>query len=927
MIKIISCFLLIFLWQGSTAQPFGGTPASFRWKEICTDTVRIIFPSNMDSEARRITGLLHRLQRTDSIPHRRISILLRDQTMISNGYVGLAPWRSEWYITPPRSILTLGAIQWNDMLAIHEWKHVQQYNLFNTGLSRTMRYLLGEQGQALANALSVPDWFFEGEAVDQETRLTGQGRGRLPRFMNQLPVYWQTNPPNHYAYLRNGSLRKYVPNHYALGYLLVAHGQRKYGSSFWQKVSKDAAAFNTPFYPFQSSIKKHTGRPFAQFVQEALDEFKLTLPVEPSGSSFITPIGKRGLTDYLMPVRENDKQVIVLKKDDRAIPAFFRVDKDGKEQKISDRWIAADDFFSYRNDKIIYASFVPDKRWGNHDYSRLVILDTRTKVTKGFLQPSKMVTPDINEEGSRILASELLPGKDATIVLMDSSGERLQHIQLPLHQLSEPKFAWNKEGFYATSRNEKGYMSIVYHSGRSGDTIQPLLSYTNRIISQLQVHNDTLIFTSTGNGRDEVFALLPHSGNQVFRLLSYPTGAYQGAWVGAGKMIASLFTGNGHRLALMEPLWEKTTLSNALTPSFSSPIEEKILPLLTDTTGNSLYKIERFRTTHQPINLHSFRPFFELPEYSISLYGENLLKTFTHQFQYLYNQNESSHRLSYDGIFGGTFLQPLLGVQQTWNRSFRWNTDTLITYDEGGTYLGFRLPLNLSGGKGFKFLQLQSTLQYNQVKYTRQSQKWINGYDQWLWETALQFTGQVQQSRQQIFPSWAHSYQLTHRRSFAQRSAEQWLMRGTWWLPGFSPVHHWVVSGAWQTRDTLRQYFFSNRFPFARGYEAIDYPDLVGGSVSYHFPVFYPEKGMGQVVYFLRVRAALFYDHTVGISRRTGLQRLFNSAGTEVFLDTRWWNQLPVSIGFRYSRLLQPDWQPGTGSNRWEIILPVNLLN
>jgi hypothetical protein len=54
---------------------------------------------------------------------------------------------------------------------------------------------------------------------------------------------------------------------------------------------------------------------------------------------------------------------------------------------------------------------------------------------------------------------------------------------------------------------------------------------------------------------------------------------------------------------------------------------------------------------------------------------------------------------------------------------------------------------------------------------------------------------------------------------------------------------------------------------------------------------------------------------------------LFNSAGTELYFDTRWWNQLPVSFGIRYSRLLQPDWQPGTGRNRWEIILPVNLLN
>jgi hypothetical protein len=124
----------------------------------------------------------------------------------------------------------------------------------------------------------------------------------------------------------------------------------------------------------------------------------------------------------------------------------------------------------------------------------------------------------------------------------------------------------------------------------------------------------------------------------------------------------------------------------------------------------------------------------------------------------------------------------------------------------------------------------------------------------------------------------------------------------------------------------LKQYYFTNRFPFARGYQAVDYPDLIGGSVNYHFPVAYPERGWAQLVYLLRVRSAVFYDHTIGISRRTGLQRTFNSVGTEWYFDTRWWNQLPVSIGFRYSRLLQPEFVPSGSANRWEIILPVNLL-
>ncbi|MFN9589162.1 MAG: hypothetical protein ACK56A_02105, partial [Bacteroidota bacterium] len=58
------CWLIVFclLGQATIAQPFGGTPASFKWKELQTDTVRIVFPATMEAEARRIAGLLHALQ-------------------------------------------------------------------------------------------------------------------------------------------------------------------------------------------------------------------------------------------------------------------------------------------------------------------------------------------------------------------------------------------------------------------------------------------------------------------------------------------------------------------------------------------------------------------------------------------------------------------------------------------------------------------------------------------------------------------------------------------------------------------------------------------------------------------------------------------------------------------------------------------------
>ena len=74
--------------------------------------------------------------------------------------MALGPFRSEFYLIPGTNIFDFGSLPWHENLAIHEYRHAQQYNNFNNGLSRAFRFVLGQQGQALANALSVPDWFF-----------------------------------------------------------------------------------------------------------------------------------------------------------------------------------------------------------------------------------------------------------------------------------------------------------------------------------------------------------------------------------------------------------------------------------------------------------------------------------------------------------------------------------------------------------------------------------------------------------------------------------------------------------------------------------------------------------------------------------------------------------------------------------------------
>nr|MCU0386898.1 hypothetical protein [Flavihumibacter sp.] len=266
-------FILVgFLFFSADAQQFGGHPLSQRWQQIKSPRTQVIFPTGWDSTALRVASLMDKIDSLAAFPlSRRVPVLLQHHTTQSNGYVALAPLRSEWYMTAPINGFELGSLNWPEQLALHEQRHFQQYLRFNRGGAKVFRFFLGQQGQALANALTIPDWFFEGDAVFQETLLSEQGRGRMPSFFNAWNALQEAGKQYSYQKLRNGSLRDFIPNHYQLGYLLLQYGQQQYGPTFWDKVSNDAAAMKGLFYPFQKAVNQYSGIRFKEFRKKALE--------------------------------------------------------------------------------------------------------------------------------------------------------------------------------------------------------------------------------------------------------------------------------------------------------------------------------------------------------------------------------------------------------------------------------------------------------------------------------------------------------------------------------------------------------------------------------------------------------------------------------------------------------------------------------
>ena len=62
---------------------------------------------------------------------------------------------------------------------------------------------------------------------------------------------------------------------------------------------------------------------------------------------------------------------------------------------------------------------------------------------------------------------------------------------------------------------------------------------------------------------------------------------------------------------------------------------------------------------------------------------------------------------------------------------------------------------------------------------------------------------------------------------------------------------------------------------------------------DYHFPLIYPDAGVANTLYFLRMRGDVFYDYTRVSDNFTdgSSYKNFRSTGAAIFFDTQWFNQ------------------------------------
>lgn len=932
--RFILAITLLTLSFSLSAQQFGGNPPSLKWQQINTDTIRVIFPKGMTNAGERVSNITHylnRYTRTSIGPlERKIDIVLQNQTMQSNGYVQLGPFRSEFYLTPAPNSLDLGSLNWIEQLSVHEYRHVLQNMNFRQGLSKVFSILGGQLGQAAITNIAVPNWFWEGDAVVMETALTPQGRGRLPGFFDGFRGLSLAGKQYAYMKIRNGSYIDYVPDHYPLGYLMATYGRNHYGEAFWKGVTTDAVRFRGLFYPMSHSLKKKTGKNITGFYQAMLAEYQplwnnYAARPDTTPAVAMLPLA-RPVTNYKYVYNAGDKEWIVLKDAWNKVPGIYHLNAAGEEKLLVRPGIVYDDFFSYRNGRIVWAAARFDARWSWKDFSVIRIWDNATGHTKTISSKGKFFSPDISANGQQVIAVATTPQMVFHLQLLNTQTGAVEK-ELPNPDnwyYTYPRFTANDQAVISAVRNNKGEMALVEQSLATGEsTILTPFSYN--VIGIPVVSGDTVYFTNSHKDVNNVYAItladrktfeVTDRGNSAMHMALNPQ---------KDSLIFSEFTIKGYKLyhaALGARSWKEVPVTEDGRSAWLQPDFKEGGNILDKVSHDSL-PVKKYPQLSHPFNFHSWVPSFNDPEFGISLIGENILSTTSTSVGYTYNRNEGYSDFAAGFTFGGWLPVLNIGADYTINRNGLNQARQRVYWNEATAHIGASIPLNLSRGLYNRSLAVGSN--YN-IRHRYLDSKYKGNDIQFLSNTLI-FSNQRLKGTQNIFTHFGQYLAVQYNTSVTGLFAEQLYMRFDQYLPGLWQNHNLVLQAAYQQRDKSFNYTFSDNFVYARGYNTPFYTRIYKLGANYHLPLAYPDWGFAQLLYFSRIRANLFYDYSMTNFVQTNLEinTRYASTGAELFLDTRIGNAIPFTFGVRFSHLLDRD-PVDNAQNRVDFIIPIQQL-
>ncbi|MBM3419690.1 MAG: hypothetical protein FJY11_00995 [Bacteroidetes bacterium] len=946
--RYITPLLILLVWQYAPAQFYdtGTDPASLRWREIRTAGFRVVFPEGHERQAGLTADYLRKsmdeLEQLYKMPPKRFrtDVVLHPFSFESNGYVGYAPRRMELFPMPDQNSLPADNLK---LLTLHEAVHVVQFMSLQQGFNGVASRLGGQQFTGLTAAL-MPFWFYEGDAVLYETLLSPAGRGNNPSFNKDLKALY-TSVPGGYSFNKMllGSYRDYTPNHYMYGFRIMEYSRAKYGNDLWRNSLAFTAARPYLLNPLNVHLSKSASlskkKLFEQTFTELSRLWHYDLQAEaPVQYTSISSYNKGDYANYFSPVFVGQDSIAVLKSSFSSPSSIVLLTADGEEERVLGfTGYLPDQVISAGGGKIVWSQFQPDPRWENRNYSSVYMLETATGTIRSLITASRLSSPAISSDGSKMAAVENSVMNENHLVLIDpATGQITRRIPTPQNGFAQrPQWADDTLSVTVILLTDKGEGVFTYSLKEDSWVCNIEPAYND--LQQALVRNDTTFFISSSGGTDNLFMKLPGGTIRKVTGSAYGVGSFS---ISGVTVVLSDYSHNGFRAVITGIESVDVNYHDPYRPaaSFLDKIEVQATPDREEAV-TVLYESAPYRKWLNILNIHSWVPlYFDLDEVNsnpsavtpgFTLFSQNLLSTVTATAGYEYSGG--AHRFHTGFTWKGwypvvKFSASYGGDPQIIRGSTTGVNPSVIVPDielKTETYV----PLTFSRGAYTQYLRPSVSHRYRN-RYIYQEELDQFDYGQVFLTGGFYFSNSRRSAYRDIFPRFAQAidYAYTASPFDSELYGPVSSLRTAFYFPGILKNHGLRVR--LQTESQVPEKFIQfNRIGFPRGYSGIISEKLETFSADYVFPIAYPDISAGSILYVKRFRGGMFVDASKGrrnryieTSRFNPGPEMFSSFGGELIADFN-----ILRIPFDISAGVRGIYLPSEGRSVAEAIFSVDV--
>lgn len=927
-------------WGQAQFYNAGQEPASLKWRRISSLNFEVIYPESFEVEAHKVVNLMELAYKKvgyslDHLPP-KVSLILHTQTVKSNAFLGWAPQRIEMYTTPNQNIYST---DWMQQLAVHEYRHMVQLSKIDQEMPKLFRILFGDLATAAVAAVHVPFWILEGDAVAVETALSNSGRGRQPDFIRETKAQLVEKGAYNFSKAYLGSYKDFVPNHYQMGYFMVAGSRDLFNENIWKnsisRISRNPLKINA----LNKSIVKETGISKSQLYDSIYSFLKLkwTSEIAQLPQTNVQRLSRTNkvYTNYLYPHYTSTGKLIALKSALNQTDQFIEIDSLGNEKTIFVPGYMFKESVNMQANQIIWSEYDFHPRWTHNDGTLVRIFDARNTKLKEFHYKTKLFAPCLSPDLKTFAVVEIDDQYCFFLSIYNaSSGELIEKIATPDNRfLMTPQ--WTNLNQLVMISLHNNVKNIELYDLQYQKWTQ-LITAPNEEISRPSITGETLYYISGKTGTDQLFSMDIKNPKPV-QITQTPFGIANYN-VTENTIVYSKYTSNGFQLCKEHLKSVENYRKNTSNETYEYPFVNKITkqergPIEFEDTLNQeiTYKSQPYSKLKQALNFHSWAPLYidgsnQNAGIGISVMSQNLLSTteLTAGYKYSYEDRAGSYnidfkylgwypRLNFSATTGQRNSSYWLIQKTIYQPENQLIIDTVsidFTYKQSSLNFGVDVPFDLTHGKWIRFLQ--PSINYN-ITIFNPDQKAHESFPKGILQYAnasIYFHQIIKKSEQDLLPNWGFITSINAATSLpgVKSYGSTWSVIQRIYFPGLMPNHGLKTYLAFQNKSRA-DYSFSDQIRLSRGYTSVINNTMFTISADYLMPIAYPDFNLANIFYLKRIQTALFYDQsqlTIPIDNsNTDMIQNLRSTGMELILDTHFLNFIaPIQIGGRTSYLL-----------------------